>query len=167
MLAWLIPILSLIGSALVSAIIGIIVKRVETAADKKRAENLQYREEHFAQEEEQKFNKLKNELGAELKAVVQPLDEKIDKLSQNLEDDRAATITTIRSKMKTLRDQYKEQGFADVGDKATWKELYDHYKKMGGNHFKDYVDQWKLEVEKLPLEPPKDKQDSTKKYVHD
>lgn len=38
---------------------------------------------------------------------------------------------------------------------------------MGGNHFKEYVDQWKKEVEKLPLELPAEKKESTKKYVHD
>lgn len=38
---------------------------------------------------------------------------------------------------------------------------------MGGNHFKEYVNQWKAEVEALPLEAPKNKKESTKKYVHD
>ena len=116
---WLTTVLALGGSALISAVIGIAVKRIETAADKKRAENLKYKEEHELLEEEQKFNKLKDDLVGEIKEIVKPLNEKIDGLTQSLEEDRRATITTIRAKMKTLRDQYKEQGFADVGDKAT------------------------------------------------
>lgn len=55
--------------------------------------------------------------------------------------------------MKNMRDKCKKQGYADVGDKATFIELYNHYAKMGGNHFIEYVDTWKTEVENLPLEP--------------
>ena len=54
--------------------------------------------------------------------------------------------------MKSSRDKYKAQGYADAGDKATWAELYNKYRDMGGNHFREYVNAWKEEVEHLPLE---------------
>ena len=30
-------------------------------------------------------------------------------------------------------------------------ELYNTYAKLGGNHFKEYVDAWKQELDELPL----------------
>lgn len=40
-------------------------------------------------------------------------------------------------------------------------ELYTTYGRLGGNHFREYIDQWKEEVNDLPLEPKK--KTSTKK----
>jgi len=31
-------------------------------------------------------------------------------------------------------------------------ELYNTYKSLGGNHFKEYVNAWKQELEDLPLQ---------------
>lgn len=116
---WLSIVLALGGSALISAIIGIVCKRIETAADKKKARNDAYKEEHEERETEERFNQFKKDLVSEMKEIVKPINEKLDVVSTKLDEDRTATITTMRSKMKTLRDQYKEQGFADASDKAT------------------------------------------------
>lgn len=48
-----------------------------------------------------------------------PVSEGISSIKQDLEADRAATIISIRSNMKQLRDKYLAQGFADTGDNAT------------------------------------------------
>ena len=42
-------------------------------------------------------------------------------------------------------------------DKASWMELYNTYGKLGGNHFKEYVDGWKDDVKNLPTEKKKAK----------
>lgn len=57
-----------------------------------------------------------------------------------MELNHKATVTSLRSMMKSLRDRYIQQGYADTGDKGTWNELYEDYAEMGGNHFKQWVD---------------------------
>jgi hypothetical protein len=54
--------------------------------------------------------------------------------------------------MKQARDHYMAQGYASASDVASWNELYNTYSKLGGNHFKEYVDAWKADVDKLPRE---------------
>jgi hypothetical protein len=55
-----------------------------------------------------------------------------------------------------LRDRYRELGYASRNDKAAWNQLYNDYRDLGGNHFKEDVDQWKDEVNSLPTIPDKD-----------
>lgn len=100
-----------------------------------------------------------------LNKAITPIATDVKEIKNGLTKNQKATITTLRSNMKTLRDQYKNQGYADLGDKATWNELYDDYKDMGGNHFKEYVNIWKEEVNSLPLEKSaaKKKRTPTKK----
>jgi hypothetical protein len=52
--------------------------------------------------------------------------------------------------MKKSLDYCKRQGFAGASDRANWHELYNTYKKLGGNHFKEFVDAWKEEFDALP-----------------
>lgn len=64
-----------------------------------------------------------------------------------LESNEAATILELRVDMKSIRDRHVIEGKKlDIGDIATWKELYKRYSEMGGNHFKEYVDSWGKEI---------------------
>jgi hypothetical protein len=56
--------------------------------------------------------------------------------------------------MKAILDDCREKGFASTGTKGNWHELYSTYKSLGGNHFKEYVDAWKEELEELPTTAP-------------
>lgn len=78
----------------------------------------------------------------------------MDRIENKLTSNSEGTVTLLRDRMKCLKDEYEERGYAKDGDKANWKELYDSYKNLGGNHFREYVDQWKLTIEKLPKVPP-------------
>ena len=115
----IITLLTLAGSALVSALVGLIVKRVEARVDKHQQQDDALKSEHTKRQEEIKFEQFHQMLLGELKEALAPLEEKISKLTHNFSEERAASITTLRSKMKSLRDQYVNQGFADIGDKAT------------------------------------------------
>ncbi len=86
---------------------------------------------------------------------LKPFEQRMVKIEKNTEDSVAADVLALRCNMKNLRDRVKKQGFADIGDKATFTEIYNKYKAMGGNHFVEYVDKWKEEVEALPTEKPK------------
>jgi len=119
--------------------------------------------------EDLKHDKYVNELVSivetSVSKAITPIATDVREIKNELSKNQKATITTLRSNMKILRDQYKNQGYADSGDKATWNELFDDYKDMGGNHFKEYVNIWKEEVNGLPLEKPevKKKRTSVKK----
>lgn len=154
--AWLITIISLVGSTIITTLIGLIIKHYFTKfMNKKEAEQLRREKEHRELEslkeqkhrEERRADVLEN-----LNLVLKPIETKIDNIESSLALDKEATIINIRSTMKSMRDKYKVQGYADVGDKATWEELYNSYRAMGGNHFKEYVDQWREEVKDLPSE---------------
>lgn len=88
--------------------------------------------------------------------VLAPMKKSLETISEEMRVNKIATVATLRSDMKTLRDHYLRQGFADSGDKATWIELFEDYKAMGGNHFKEYVNQWRVDVESLPSQKPED-----------
>lgn len=42
-------------------------------------------------------------------------------------------------------------------------ELYNTYSSLGGNHFREYVDAWRREMEELPIHKPT--KGKTKKQV--
>lgn len=156
-LAWAIP---LIASCVITTVIGFLLKQhltnyfknIDDARKTKeekenadKAELEQYRKEHES-------NDLANLIAEAVKQANAPIIAKIEDIDEKLEQDREATIIVLRSKMKTLRDQYKHQGYADGGDKATWNQLYTNYQAMGGNYFKEFVNEWKKEVNELPYE---------------
>ena len=164
-LAWVIPI---VASCIITTVIGFLIKHYLTKyfnkveADRKakqeredadRQELEQYRKEHEATE-------LANLISGAVKKANEPIIQKIDEIDAKLEQDREATITVIRAKLKNLRDQYKKQGYADAGDKATWNKLYDNYHEMGGNFFKEFVDEWKKEINDLPYELDEEEEDN-------
>ena len=145
---------SLVATTAITAIVSTVIKKV---VEKKLDANFKahdvYLKEHYEvtiMRTGLEHKKLNEEVLAAIRKEMVPVSEGISTIKQDLDADRAATIISIRSNMKHLRDKYLKQGFADVGDVATWNELYHNYSALGGNHFKEYVDQWKEEVNSLP-----------------
>ena len=159
---WAIPI---IASCVLTTILAFIIKRNLTNyfnkvdEEKKKKEEDEKALEAFKEEEKKKL--LAENIERAVDKATQPILTKIDNIDNKLDMDRKATVTLLRSKLKTLRDQYKTQGYADDGDKATWEELYNDYADMGGNHFKQWVDLWRVQVRDLPEEKPKAKRSTT------
>ena len=69
--------------------------------------------------DEEKRQQHRADIAEGVTTAIKPLDEKINRIEETLTLDKAATVTTIRATLKSLRDKYVAQGFADVGDKAT------------------------------------------------
>ena len=156
-LAWVIPI---VASCIITTVIGFLIKHyltkyfnkieAERKAKQEREDADRQELEHYRKEHE--ATELANLISGAVQKANEPIIKKIDEIDSKLEQDREATITVIRAKLKNLRDQYKKQGYADAGDKATWNKLYDNYQAMGGNFFKEFVDEWKKEINDLPYE---------------
>lgn len=115
-----------------SALIGLVIKEIYQA--------FKHNSQHYKQllkEEKQK------EMAEVLDAKLKPLEDKID-------NSLKAHVLTLRCAMKNIRERCVAQGFADIGDRATMKQLYSQYKDLGGNSFKEFVDVWVADVCKLP-----------------
>lgn len=86
----------------------------------------------------------------------------IAEIKSNLALNTKGTVTILRNDMKKSLDACKDKGYASSSDIANWKELYNVYGELGGNHFAEFVDAWKKELESLP---PKKK--TKKRLVED
>lgn len=115
-------------------------------------------------EEHQQALKKKNE--AEYRAVLveelKPLKESIATTEQHIAEvkedlkcNTIGTVTLLRDRMKCSLEFCKRRGYATSTDLANWHELYNTYKSLGGNHFKEYVNAWKDEMENLPCKGEK------------
>lgn len=91
-------------------------------------------------------------IGDALDAKLSPLADDIVHIKETISLNTEGTVTLMRNDMKKMLDHYKEKGYASASDKAAWTELYNTYRKLGGNHFREYVDAWKQEVLDLPVQ---------------
>ena len=87
------------------------------------------------------------------------LADKLDPISQQMHLVVNGSVTVLRDRMKCSLDYCARQGYATTSDVANWNEMYDTYKKLGGNHFREYVNAWKDEMENLPRQDTHRKED--------
>lgn len=133
---------------------------------KKRFEKKTKEQEHAEKLKHQAYlEELRGIIKEENAASIKPLEEKlcdveirIEKLETRLDLNIEGTVTSLRTDMKEILDDCKARSYASVSDKANWNELYNTYAKLGGNHFKEYVDVWKHEMEELPIKKKQTRQ---------
>ena len=114
---------SLVATTAITAIVSTVIKKVvEKKLDASFKVHDVYLKEHdelTKMRTDLEHKKLNEEVLAAIRKEMVPVSEGISAIKQDLDADRAATIISIRSNMKQLRDKYLKQGFADVGDVAT------------------------------------------------
>ena len=103
-----------------------------------------------ALKEKKRTEELMRLINASLDTRLTPIANDVNLIKGNLALNTEGTVTILRNDMKKSLDFYKDRGWASANDKANWMELYTTYGKLGGNHFKEYVDQWRKELEGLP-----------------
>ncbi len=81
---------------------------------------------------------------------INDVDQKVCDVQKDVKVLRISMVTIDRIVMKIALDGYEKQGYTSSSDRAAWKELYDNYEDLGGNHFKEYVGEWKRRLEALP-----------------
>ena len=147
---FLIGLISAIVSTIVTTSVGLVVKKsVEKRFDRKEAA----RTELEKLQEEKRRQERRDDVLQTLRKELKPLIDKVDNMQKALNLDVEGTVTQLREFMKLSRDRFVEQGYISASDYASWHELYSTYKKLGGNHFREYVDAWKDDVESLQREP--------------
>ncbi len=140
---WIITIISafvslVVTTAITATVSKVVEKKLEDSF-KAQGAHLKEHDELMKMRADVEHKKRNDEILVAIRKEMAPVSEGISAIKQDLEADRAATIISIRSNMKQLRDKYLKQGFADVGDVATWNELYNNYSALGGNHFKEEI----------------------------
>lgn len=151
-LEWLLPV---IASCVITTLFGFWIKHILTKGVKekelkeaiKKAEENELKKYREQDEKEKALTELRGVIIEEL----EPINEKLDKLADKIDKEGEGTVTLLRDRMKSSLNNCKKQGFATTTDKANWKEMYKSYKNLGGNHFREYVDEWKSEMEDLPI----------------
>ena len=147
---WLTIVIAVLG--LIGTVLGIfgfsayINERMKHKAELRNRQEDARREELEQMEKEQYLKSLR----AIIREENAPLRDDIAEIKHCLALNTKGTVTMLRMDMKESLDSLNDKGFASSSDVANWKELYNVYKELGGNHFIEYVDAWKKEVEDLP-----------------
>ena len=115
--------------------------------------------------EQLKEEKRLNALRAVIREENASIKDDISSIKDNLALNTKGTVTILRNDMKKSLDYCKKQGFVSRSDKINWNELYNTYGELGGNHFKEFVNGWKEELEDLPIEEHKKPAKRTKKVL--
>lgn len=88
---------------------------------------------------------------------LQPINKSLEEISGAIVNNTRGTVTLLREDMRRSHDNLVAKKFATAAEVASWHELYNTYAQLGGNHFKEYVDAWKDDIEALPRSLPKSK----------
>lgn len=149
----------LAGVISIAGLFGVTVYFAERARQKAGKKNRKELEKEAKEKEEKnklealKLQEYENSLRIIIREENASLKEDVSEIKENLQDNTKGTITLLRNDMKKSLDYCKRQGYASSSDRANWHELYNTYGKLGGNHFKEFVDAWKQELDDLPVHP--------------
>ena len=145
---WLSILLGILGSLGILSAVGKFIFDAAVKHTKAQIEKIQA----YDEQEQTKHLRtiIKNELQP-VREVITDIRSDIAEVKKQLALDKEATIVQLRTTMKSKRDEFCSQGYVESSDKSNWIELYNRYRDMGGNHFAEYVDGWKHDVENLPV----------------
>ena len=121
------------------------------AGKKNRRE--QAREDAEENAKNENLRKIIREENKPLQDKIDDIDVKVEDIKEDLKINTEGTVTSLRDRMHAILDESRDRGYATPSTKANWDDLYNTYKKLGGNHFREYVDRWKEALNKLPDEP--------------
>ena len=145
---WLSILLGILGSLGILSATGKFIFDAAVKRTKMQIEKIQ------AYDEQEQTKHLRTIIKDELQPVredVSDIRSDMAEVKEQLALDKEATVVQLRTTMKSKRDEFCSQSYVESSDKSNWVELYNRYKDMGGNHFAEYVNGWKQDVENLPV----------------
>lgn len=136
---WLTIVLALGGSAFISCLVNFLFSRTfyKKAQEKdKRVEEKAIKDMKDRDELEQfRRGKEQEALFAEIRAIVQPLDNKMTQINNKLTATSAGTLATLRNDILTCYYKCSEKGYRNDYDYQNIHDLYDAYVALDGNSF--------------------------------
>lgn len=136
---WLTIILALGGSAIISGIIGYILQRTiykrAEEKDKLKAEQEKEIEEEKKELDLLRDEKIRQERIDDIKEILKPISQKIDKIDKKLDATAEGTLASLRNDILTLYYKCCEKGYRNDYDYQNIHEMYDAYKELDGNSF--------------------------------
>lgn len=125
---WLITVISLIGSTIITTIVGLIVKvTLSKEFDKQK-------ELTILREEREKIER-KRELTQDLMSQLKPIENKLDEMSNKLTEATEGTLSSLRNDILTCYYRCREKGYRNDYDYQNIHDLFDAYEGLGGNSF--------------------------------
>ena len=170
-LAIIIAVVGLLGTVLgVLGISGYLGERARHKAEKQNKKEDKAEEDAAAARKKTLQDTIRGVFQEEMKPIENKLNNisvEIEHIKNDLADNTIGTVTILRDRMKSILDACRDDGYASTSTKGNWHELYNTYKSLGGNHFKEYVDAWKEELDELPAVPPTKKSRKPKTDTND
>ena len=145
---WLSILLGILGSLGILSAVGKFIFDAAVKRTKAQIKKIQ------AYDEQEQIKYLRTIIKDELQPLRKDVsDIRLDmsEVKKQLTLDKEATVVQLRTTMKSKRDEFCSQSYVESSDKSNWIELYNRYRDMGGNHFAEYVDGWKQDIENLPV----------------
>lgn len=138
---WFTIVTSILTILAVPTLCGLLWKDLYTRKKENNDENRKMKEEKNLE----KIRTVIKEENASIREEITKVNEAISVLKEG-------DTTLLRDRMQCSVGFCKRQGYKTSADLASWNEMYSSYQKLGGNHFKEYVNAWKEEMEELPTE---------------
>ena len=136
---WLTIILALGGSALISGVIGYILQRTiyKRAEERDKALEEEAKKEQAEKKELESLRdeKIRQERINDIKEILKPISNKIDKIDKKLDATAEGTLASLRNDILTLYYKCCEKGYRNDYDYQNIHEMYDAYQELDGNSF--------------------------------
>lgn len=156
---WLVTVISLVGSTIITTIVGIIVKKT---LDKRFKEHEDYIR---LKDEEMKRGRL-TDVELTMSKVLEPVKEEIHSISKKLEKVEDGTLSTLRNDILTCYYKCFEKGYRNDYDYQNMHHMYDSYAELHGNSYvADVMDRFDVLPSKEQWELEQNKKKTTKKKV--
>ena len=125
---WLITVISLVGSTIITTVVGVIVKCTMSKEFEKqnRLKELEEREKSIKRSEE---------LQRELSLQLGPIDKKLDAIEDKVNKSTNGTLSSLRNDILTCYYRCKEKGYRNDYDYQNIHDLFEAYEELGGNSF--------------------------------
>lgn len=91
-----------------------------------------------------------NEIKTIIDSAISPINSNVQQIQNRLNEEKQTEILNLRCEMLDIYHRCKSQGYAEEADRVTFDELHDRYKRLGGNHYSDFLNNVRHEILKLP-----------------
>jgi len=154
---WIVSVVSIAGSAIVTTIVSAVVSRVINKQFKKK-DALQ------AQLESQRTEERKKEINEAVENGLKPLEDSINKLDRKVGLISNGTLSTLRNDILTCYYRCLEKGYRNDYDTTNLLDLNKAYKDLDGNSFiSDVVARFRALPTKEEFERAKEEKKAARK----